>query len=84
MDFFKEIEKALDQWRFAHNLEPQVRHSAACPGGVNKEGIYTQEFKYHWGSEWVAFENTNSGLFDGPRGRGRTEQEAIEDLKDQL
>ena len=82
MDFFKEIEKATDQWRFAHNVEPQVKHSLACPGGV-KEGIYTQEFKYHWGSSWVAMDEKQRFPQDIV-GRGRTEQEAIEDLKGQL
>jgi hypothetical protein len=71
----KEVQKATEDWK--------MKHSAACPGGV-KDGIYTQEFKYHWGSEWYAFENTNSGFLSGPKGRGKTEEEAIQDLKDQL
>jgi hypothetical protein len=25
MDFFKMVEQTIDQWRFAHNLEPLVK-----------------------------------------------------------
>ena len=72
-DLAKEIYKATEDWK--------MEHSAACPGGV-KDGIYTQEFRYHWGSNWVAINERAFG--DSPIGRGRTEQEAIDDLKEKL
>ena len=46
--------------------------------------ILTNVKRRHWGDSWYAVDYDTHYYSDDPKGQGRTEQEAIEDLKEQL
>jgi hypothetical protein len=70
-DLAKAVQDATQSWKLAHGI-----------GGVtvmNGRRIYTASRRYRSGIiEWIAFDDDKYP--DGPRGRGRTEQEAVDDL----
>jgi hypothetical protein len=70
-DLAQAVQEATQNWKLAHNI-----------GGVtviDGQRIYTTSRRYQSGFvEWIAFDDDRYP--DGPRGRGRTEQEAVDDL----
>jgi hypothetical protein len=71
MNIFEEIEKETQGYSLGQIIEEKVSR------------LYTHQRTYQSGfTKWIAYDDEIWP--DGPRGFGRSEQEAIEDLAEQL